>query len=160
MADLNDIFNYPDADDPTEIAEQVARKFSAKGYKLDFSIASLKNEIDRILKKEPKEEKYDKTLLEAELTAYFGESICRIFKAKWHGQYFGPFKRSGINYYSCRVRKNEFEFSPNHFFGYYFTNGSKRQHPFKGYLEGYKSYFEDQEYVVEGLLIKLKKAGK
>lgn len=38
-----------DADDPTQIAKNVAFKYSEKGFKLDFSFKSLVDEIDKIL---------------------------------------------------------------------------------------------------------------
>lgn len=139
--------NLNTPDDPSEIAEKVAKKFLKKGYCLDFSIASLENEIDSILKNESQWSYRQKERLETELTAYFGETICRIFNAKWKGKYFKDFRRSGINYYSCSIQKNTFEFSPSHFFGYYFENGSKRKNPFKDYL--HLTYYskEDDAYV-------------
>lgn len=140
-------FNFPNPDNPSEIAEKVSMKFLEKGYRLDFSILSLENEIDRILKNEPHENSEEKEILEAELTAYFGETICKIFNTEWTGQYFGALRRSGINYYSCIIKKNEFVFGPSHFFGYYFSNGSEKTKPFK-------------DYVGDGLLKKIKNADK
>lgn len=140
-------------DDPSEIAEKVAAKFLKKGYCLDFSIASLENEIDNILKNESQWRYKQKLRLEIELTAYFGETICRIFNAKWTGEYFKTFPRSGANYYLCKIRINKFEFAPSHFFEYYFANGSKRKNSFKNYLNHTYYSKEDDAYV--GLLTKI-----
>lgn len=152
-----EIFNFPNPDNPSEVAEKVVQKFIAKGYVLDFSILSLEKEVDLILKNESYKELNERAILEAELTAYVGETMCRLFNAQWEGQYFGPLRRSGINYYSCKIIKGEFEFWPSHFFSYYYSNGSSITHPFKDYLENSYSYIGGKEYVNDGPLKKLKK---
>lgn len=150
-------FDFPNPDNPSKVAEKVAQKFHQKGYVLDFSIRSLKKEVDLILKNESYKELEEKATLEAEFTAYVGETICRVFQAQWEGQYFGPLHRSGINYYSCKVVKREFEFWPSHFFGYYFSNGSTRIRPFKDYLENHYYTVGGKEYISDGPLKKLEK---
>lgn len=152
-----EIFNFPNPDNPSEVAEKVTQKFHQKGYVLDFSIRSLKKEVDLILKNESYEELEERATLEAELTAYVGETMCRLFNTQWEGQYFGPLRRSGINYYSCKIVKGTFEFWPSHFFSYYFSNGSNIIYPYKDYLENSYSYIGGKECVSDGPLKKLEK---
>lgn len=74
--------NFPNAVNPSETAEKVAIKFIKKGYQLDFSLESLENEIDLLLREVKPNIFKRKEKLEAALTAYFGETICRVFNAK------------------------------------------------------------------------------
>jgi hypothetical protein len=126
--------NFTNAVNPSEIAEKIATRFVKKGYQLDFTLGSLENEIDLILKNDKPNIFKRRKRLEAALTAYFGETICRLYKAKWSGYYFDGSSKMGDNYYFCKIEKGNFEFYPSHFFGYYFENGSDKETPFKEYL--------------------------
>ena len=151
--------NHFKPDNPTEIAELFAQKYSAKGYVLDFSVNSLETNIDLILENEPPKNLTEREIMEAELTAYFGETICRIFKAEWQGYFTASI--SGLsdpyidNYYTCRIKKDEFEFSPSHFFAYYLSNGKDDTGTFKNYLHFSYYYRGDQKFIEDGLLKKL-----
>lgn len=118
---------------PKEVAEIVSEKYLDKGYKLDFSLRSLEVEIDKILENETSKDVVDSWELESELTAYFGESLCRIFKTVWKGRYY--LDNSGMNFYTCKIAKNGFEFGPSHFISYYLSNGKKNEGTFKDFLD-------------------------
>lgn len=142
-------------DNPKNIAEIVRRKYIEKGYDLDFSLKSLENEIDKILENEIPENWVESAKLESELTAYFGETLCRIFNTKWKGEYYS--ENSGMNYYSSKIEKNGFEFGPSHFIGYYLNNGKKSEGSFKNYLysrDYSKGIFKD--FLGGGLINKIK----
>ncbi|GGG10317.1 hypothetical protein GCM10011344_08700 [Dokdonia pacifica] len=119
-------------DNPKEAAIIVSKKYIKKGYALDFSIESLENEIDKILEKENPKDWIESAKLESELTAYIGETICQIFDAKWKGEYYS--ENSGMNFYTCKIEKNGFEFGPSHFVGYYLSNGKESEGSFEEYL--------------------------
>ena len=119
-------------DDPRQVAEKASRKYLDKGYNLDFSLKSLENEIDKILETEKTKDSKKLEILESELTAYIGETLCRIFNCKWKGEFY--FENSGMNFYTCMIEKNGFEFGPSHFIGYYLNNGKKNEGSFKDYL--------------------------
>ncbi len=146
-----------EGDNPKQIAKKVSEKYLRKGYNLDFSLKSLENEIDKILENEILKDALETRKLEAELTAYLGETICRIFSARWIGIYYA--ENSGMNFYSCKIEKNDFEFSPSHFFSYYLSNGKKSEGSFKDYL-----YVRDnsegvlRDFLGGGLIIKIKTA--
>ena len=119
-------------DNPKKVAEIVSKKYNQKGYILDFSIESLESEIDKILEKEIPKDWVESAKLESELTAYIGEAICQLFDAKWKGEYY--LENSGMNFYTCKIVKNGFEFGPSHFIGYYLSNGKESEGSFKEYL--------------------------
>ena len=142
-------------DNPIVIAELFIQKYSAKGYILDFSVISLETQIDLILENESPKNLAEREILEAELTAYFGETICRTFTAKWQGSFSGPLNPNGDNFYLCRIRKDEFEFNPSHFFAYYLSNGKDDTGTFKDYLHFSYYYRDHQKFIEDGLLKKL-----
>lgn len=117
---------------PKEVAEIVSYKYNKKGYSLDFSMASLENDIDKILENETPSDSAESAKLEAELTAYIGETLCRNFDAKWTGAF--SLDKSGMNFYTCKIHKNGFEFNPSHFVSYYLSNGKQSEGTFKDYL--------------------------
>jgi hypothetical protein len=144
-------------DNPKDIAEIVSRKYLEKGYNLDFSLKSLENEIDKILENEIPEDWIESAKLDSELTAYFGETLCRIFDTTWKGEYFS--ENSGMNFYTCKIEKNGFEFGPSHFIGYYLSNGKESEGSFKDYLysrDYSKGIFHD--LLGGGLIHKLEKS--
>lgn len=80
-------------------------EYRKKSYNLDFSINSLKIEIDLFLENEFPRNLDEREKLEAELTAYFGETLCRLFDAEWKGSYYGYKNPNGVNFYTCRIKK-------------------------------------------------------
>lgn len=121
---------------PTEIAQIVSDKYLKKGYQLDFSKKSLEQEIDSILENEITSNEPE--LIGSELVAYIGETICKLIGAQWSGDYY--LNNSGMNFYSCKIEKDEFEFKPSHFISYYISNGKKSEGSFKNY---FKEKFKD-----------------
>ncbi|WP_299673461.1 hypothetical protein [uncultured Tenacibaculum sp.] len=119
-------------DNPKKVAKIVSEKYNQKGYVLDFSIESLENEIDNILEKEIPQNWIESAKLESELTAYIGETICQLLNANWKGEYY--LKNSAMNFYTCKIEKNGFEFRPSHFISYYLSNGKQNEGSFKEYL--------------------------
>jgi hypothetical protein len=142
-------------DDPKKIAEIFAEEYRIKGYNLDFSIDSLKFEIDLILENEFPKNLDEREKLETELTAYFGETICRLFSAVWEGSYYGYKNPNGVNFYTCRIKKNEFEFGPSKFFEYYFSNGKEDTGSFNDYLNFSYYYKGTKKYIADGILKKI-----
>lgn len=130
------IHEYPATEpaDPKSCAEHFADIMGKKGYTLDFSLKSLETEIDRILEKYSKIEYQELNILEEFLTAYVGESLLRIFGGSWAGNFYGPLNRSGVNFYTSYMVINDFRFNPNHFIGYYLSNGKKSEGTFYEYL--------------------------
>lgn len=142
-------------DNPKVVAEFFAKNYSEKGYNLDFSIESLKVEIDLILEKEFPKNLNEREKLEAELTAYFGETLCRVFHAEWKGWYYGYKNPNGVNVYTCKIKKNEFEFGPSVFFEYYFSNGKDDMGSFNEYLNHSYYYKGEKKYIFDGILKKI-----
>jgi len=143
-----------EADNPKEIANIVSEKYMQKGYVLDFSMESLESEIDKILEKEIPKDWIESAKLESELTAYIGETICQLFDASWKGEYY--LEKSGMNFYTCKIEKNGFEFGPGHFIAYYLENGKESEGSFKEYLysrDYSKGIFKD--FLGGGLIHKL-----
>ena len=122
----------PEGDNPKQVAEKMSQKFLKKGYILDFTLKSLENEIDRILKNETVKDTIESGKLESELTAYIGETLCRIFDANWKGEYY--LENNGMNFYTSKIEKNGFEFGPSHFLSYYLVNGKESEGSFKDFL--------------------------
>ncbi|MGJ8550768.1 hypothetical protein [Winogradskyella wichelsiae] len=73
----------PTGDNPKEVAEIVSKKYIEKGYTLDFSLKSLEYEMDKILENELPKAPIESSKFVLELTAYLGETLCRIFETKW-----------------------------------------------------------------------------
>lgn len=128
------MIDLPGKDKPQKIAGECAEKYSRKAYQFDFSLISLENGIDAVLENEVGNHGDERAIIEAELTAYFGETLCRIFNTEWAGSYYGPLNRVGANYYTCKITKGEFELYPSHFIGYYLSNGKESEGTFKDYL--------------------------
>ncbi|GAA5082654.1 hypothetical protein GCM10023210_00240 [Chryseobacterium ginsengisoli] len=119
---------------PEICAEHFATIMNRKGFNLNFSLESLEIEIDQILEKYSEQDLNDRSILEAFLTAYIGESVIRLFGGNWAGDFFAPLNRSGINFYTSYIVINDFRFNPNHFIGYYLNNGKKSEGTFYNYL--------------------------
>ncbi|MFZ4929178.1 hypothetical protein [Chryseobacterium sp. Mn2064] len=120
--------------DPKLCAEHFADVMKKKGYNLDFSLKSLEIEVDRILENFSKIEDQELNILEEFLTAYVGETLLRIFGGRWIGNFYGPLNRKGVNFYTSYMMINDFRCNPNHFIGYYLSNGKESEGTFYEYL--------------------------
>ena len=121
-------------DNPAETAQFFSQKMSKDGFKFDFSLTSLEVEIDRLLEKSLNIELKEREILEAELTAYIGETICKLFNGNWTGNYYGPLNPNGDNFYTCKITIEGTDIFPNHFIGYYLSNGKDNEGTFYEYL--------------------------
>jgi len=111
-------------DDPKAVAEAFAARYGAEGYKFDFSLESLRVEVDRffdapVLCSADVKEKWR---AESELGAYVGETLARLFDGEWQGQFCA--ENSGMNFYVSRVQFGAFDFYPARFLGYRINNGT------------------------------------
>lgn len=62
-----------------------------------------------------------------------------------------------MNFYTCKIEKNDFEFGPSHFICYYLSNGKNSEGSFNNYLysENYsKGIFKN--FLAGGLINKIK----
>ncbi|TCP25207.1 hypothetical protein EV195_104240 [Tenacibaculum skagerrakense] len=152
------MFNLSEESNPTDIAKEVAKKYTAKGYKLDFSLESLELEIDKIINNPItyKEEK-DINLLIAELTVYVGETFRTLFNTDYPGQYFEGGNGNAANFYTYYIEKNGERFHPSHFFEYKLPIQDFTKNQFKEYL--YYSYatIDGEQKVLPGVLYKFLK---
>lgn len=152
------MFNLSEESNPTDIAKEVAKKYTAKGYKLDFTLESLEVEIDKIINNPItyKEEK-DIDLLIAELTVYVGETFCILFNADCPGQYFEGGIRKGANFYTYFIEKNGERFHPSHFFEYKLPIKDFTKNQFKEYLHYSYATIGGKRKVLPGVLHKFLK---
>jgi hypothetical protein len=60
--------------------------------------------------------------MEAELGAYVGETLSRLFEGSWRGTFRND--NPGPNYYLSWVEFGAYKFFPSHFFAYRFANGT------------------------------------
>ena len=128
---------YSGEDNPSEFAEKFAEITQSEGYHFDFSLNSLTIEVDKYLEQLSILTEEEKDLTKPLLTAYIGETLCRLYNGKWTGQYFGT-DRTERNYYTCEVTfrdYNKYHFYPNHFISYYLANGKVDTGPFGTYIE-------------------------
>ena len=139
--------NSNDFDNPVEYAEMFANHMKKIGYNLDFTTASLENEIDKLISKHSRSRRFNNFMnslfknhwksrlrFERYLTAYIGETLIRVYNGDWKGQYYGPDNPYGSNYYSTAITIGKFSFWPSHFIENYLTNGVKSTGTFYEYL--------------------------
>lgn len=144
--------------DPKTCATDFAKIMKGKGHVLDFSLESLEVEVDHILAQYATVDFEDLSILEDFLTAYVGETLIANFGGSWTGNYYAPMSLAGVNYYSSFITINDFRFNPNHFIGYYLTNGKKTEGTFYEYLYKRNQITEDtHDYSGDGLVGKIKK---
>ncbi len=117
---------YP-AGDPVATAEAFAAERTAAGYPLDFSLASLETEVDRLIelpmfhhgRERPATEAEQRN--EAALAAYIGEATRRLFGGEWVGT-FHP-GSTALNFYRSFVMFGSYRFEPHLFVAYRLSNG-------------------------------------
>jgi hypothetical protein len=124
-----------ETDNPIEAANNFAKEVAAEGFTFDFSLKSLEFEIDKYLEKYYPFDEQSKLRAECDLTAYVGETIRRLYKGEWMGEYFGRSSSyRGPNFYTCKVKLGKFDFYPSHFIEYYLSNGKESEGTFYAYL--------------------------
>jgi hypothetical protein len=119
-------------------AETFAAAHRGADLRLDYSLASLEVEIDRVIKLpifnrggESAAGEQDELALTG-LCASIGESLRRLFQGEWVGAFSATSWLE--NFYRSTVRFGEFEFNPHGFIGYRLSNGPE-EGTFQGYLE-------------------------
>ncbi len=118
-----------------ETAELFAKKASRLGFDFDFSIGSLKLEIDRLLDsteicfEDTKRECWEN---QSGLEAYIGETLLRLYRGEWQGQFNA--KNPAGNYYLSFVQFGAYRYFPSHFLGYRISNGEESEGSFSSYL--------------------------
>lgn len=151
---MNDIQNLRN---PIEVAEYFSNIQIRYGFKFDFSLESLEKEVDRFLENNTNLSAYVKTIVESLLTAYIGETICRLYQGKWCGEFCGPLSLTGSNYYLCWIEIGDYKYKPSHFIEYYLEHGKENEDTFYNYLyNSNKSQEIHSDFLGGGLLNKIK----
>jgi hypothetical protein len=113
--------------DPVATAEAFATEWTAAGYSLDFSLASLETEVDRLIELPTFGHGREGSATEAgqrneaAFAAYIGEALRRLFGGAWAGSFYPG--SPALNFYRSFVKFGDFQFSPNVFVSYRLTNG-------------------------------------
>jgi hypothetical protein len=126
-----------EAGDPVAAAEGFAATHSAAGYPLDFSLASLEDQVDRLLglpifrhgREGLPTDAEERN--EAALAAYIGETLRRLFDGEWIGSFYP--RSQALNFYESFVMFGGFRFEPHLFVGYWLANG-EGEGSFRSYL--------------------------
>jgi hypothetical protein len=125
------------AGDPVTTAEAFAAERTAAGYPLDFSLASLETEVDRLIELPLFHHGREGSATEAEqrnesvLAAYIGEAQQRLFAGEWVGSFHRG--STALNFYRSIVMFGGYRFEPHLFVAYRLTNGGC-EGSFRAYL--------------------------
>lgn len=118
---------------PGEHARLFATVMEKYGYRLDFSLHSLLNDVDSIFD-DPRLTNIRNTLnseptttgltcdLETALACYLGETLKIEYKGEWKGHCA---TQSGANYYTSYMMFGDYKFHPYTYIGYRFANGTR-----------------------------------
>ena len=153
--------DFSKTDNPTLIAEEFSKSQMEKsnGYLFDFTIRSLEIELERYLENKHNKELNEREILNATLTAYLGETICRIFNAKWTGSYYGPLNPNGVNYYTCKISLLGNDYYISRYFDRFFSDdGIQDSGTFNEYLYGREPHPKPNIKYYEGLITEIKKS--
>lgn len=124
--------------DAGPFAREFAAAQRAAGFRLDFTLDSLKSEVDRLIEASILQPLQSRLWTEQEehcgtgLTAYTGETLCRLHDGVWGGS-FSRTQTIG-NWYCSYILFGEYRYSPAAYFLYRFSNGPK-DGTFSQYLE-------------------------
>ena len=99
--------------EPMEAARGFAARHGRSGYRLDFSIASLETEIDRLLETSLFHRGRGMGTLEqdcnlAGLVAYVGETLRQVYDGRWEE----GFVVRGDNFYTAFVQFGDYKYWP------------------------------------------------
>lgn len=164
-------YNVFDTDNPAEIADIFVKFASTKNYRFDYSLNSLKFEIDRFLSKynykKGKYGIYDKIFkrrylkrnaVATYLSAYIGETLIKLYGGKWIGSFSKPENPFGDNYYMSELIIKNYKFNPSHFILYRLEHGEKETGTFYKYLySGRISKYGDNKFLDKGLIDDIEK---
>ena len=105
-------------------AEEFVEKMSAYGYKLDFSLKSLEEDIDNMIESEDvdlSDSSEVGSINQTGLEAYIGETLTMLFRGKTKGEF-----RSGKlnrNFYFSYIEFGKFRYYPSDFIRLRLSNG-------------------------------------
>jgi len=106
------------------IAMDFAKKMALKGFDLNFSLNSLKTEIDKIIESTEKSSDGSAKMNMADeigLEAYIGETLLTLSNGMWQGDFNE--KTNAPNFYLSFIKFGSFSYFPSHFLGYRIANG-------------------------------------
>ena len=150
--------DFRKTDNPTIVAKAFAEKQKVKDYNFDFSLRSLEIDLPHFLNDNHNRSLKEREILNGELTAYLGETICRVYNAKWSGHYYGPSNSNGINYYTCKISVFQSDFYVSHYFDRFFSDkGIGDNGTFIEYLHGRAPHPEPNIIYYEGLITLINK---
>lgn len=105
-------------------AEEFAEKMSAYGYKLDFSLKSLEEDIDNMIESEDvdlSDSSEVGSINQTGLEAYIGETLTMLFRGKPKGEFkSGKLNR---NFYFSYIEFGKFRYYPSDFIRLRLSNG-------------------------------------
>jgi hypothetical protein len=121
--------------DPEQVAHAFARAHAGAAHPFDFSLESLRRDVDAYLDVRPWGPGAETAPYEAHigLAAYVGESLARLYGGAWQGRL--RIDNPGANFYCWWVAFGVYRFFPDHYIGYRLSNGPV-EGTFAQYLEG------------------------
>lgn len=130
------MLNEPhDVQDPALVACAFAETMRSAGYRMDFSLESLRNEVDELLDSldfsEPSTPEQRRA--EASLQAYVGEALARRFNGQWQGTFRAD--HAGVNFYNSWLSFGEYAYRPAVFLAYRISNGAASTGTFASHLD-------------------------
>ncbi len=114
------------ADNPVAAAIEFSEQQTGPGRQLDFSLGSLRTEVDNVLalpmffrgREGTSTDRENRS--EAALCAYVGETLSRLFNGTWGGDFYAD--RPADNFYTSFVDFGDYRYWPSHFIAYRLTN--------------------------------------
>jgi len=109
--------------DPAEVAQAFARARASPAHPIDFSLESLRRDVDAYLAPLPWDPSGEGAPYEAQigLAAYVGETLARLHGGTWQGDF--RVDNPGANFYCSWVAFGAYRFFPDHYIGYRLSNG-------------------------------------
>lgn len=116
-------------------AEEFAERMSAHGFKLDFSLKSLQEDIDNII--DFKDVDFSDSseagpINHTGLESYIGETLTMLFNGKPKGEFKSG--KPNRNFYFSYIRFGKFQYYPSDFIRFRIANGPE-EGSFKEHLE-------------------------
>jgi hypothetical protein len=106
------------------IAKDFVKRMALKGFVLNYSLNSLKTEIDKIIESTEKSSDGSAKMNmtdEIGLEAYIGETLLVLFSGMWQGEFNE--NTNAPNFYLSFIKFGDFSYFPSHFIGYRIANG-------------------------------------
>jgi hypothetical protein len=109
--------------DPEQVAQAFAHAHASAVHPFDFSLESLRRDVDAYLEAQPWGPGAEAPPYEAHigLAAYVGQSLARLYGGTWQGRL--RVDNPGANFYCWWVSFGVYRFFPDHYIGYRLSNG-------------------------------------